>query len=47
MRGAHGGNMDRRKFILGSAGAPMTADDVTAVVAYLDSHYGKAAPAAP
>jgi cytochrome c5 len=28
-------------------GAPMTADDVTAVVAYLDSHYGKVAPAAP
>jgi cytochrome c5 len=28
-------------------GAPMTADDVTAVVAYLDSHYGKGAPAAP
>ena len=28
-------------------GAPMTADDVTAVVAYLDSHYGKVTPAAP
>jgi len=28
-------------------GAPMTADDVTAVVAYLDAHYGKGAPAAP
>ena len=28
-------------------GAPMTADDITAVVAYLDRHYGKAAPAAP
>ena len=28
-------------------GAPMTADDVATVVAYLDRHYGKAAPAAP
>ena len=28
-------------------GAPLTADDITAVVAYLDRHYGKAAPAAP
>ena len=28
-------------------GAPMTADDITAVVAYLDTHYGKGAPAAP
>jgi hypothetical protein len=28
-------------------GALMTADDVTAVVAYLDSHYGKVTPAAP
>ena len=28
-------------------GAPMTADDVIAVVAYLDSHYGKVAPTAP
>ncbi len=29
-------------------GAPVTADDVTIIVAYLDSHYGKAsAPASP
>jgi cytochrome c5 len=28
-------------------GAPMTADDVAAVVAYLDTHYGKGAPATP
>ena len=28
-------------------GAPMTADDVATVVAYLDTHYGKGAPAAP
>jgi cytochrome c5 len=28
-------------------GAPLTADDITAVVAYLDAHYGKVAPAAP
>ena len=28
-------------------GAPLTADDITAVVAYLDTHYGKGAPAAP
>jgi cytochrome c5 len=28
-------------------GAPMTADDITAVVGYLDAHYGKGAPAAP
>ena len=28
-------------------GAPLTADDITAVVAYLDRHYGKAALAAP
>ncbi len=28
-------------------GAPMTADDVTAVVAYLDNHYGKVVPTAP
>lgn len=28
-------------------GAPMTADDVATVVAYLDIHYGKGAPAAP
>ena len=28
-------------------GAPLTPDDVTAVVAYLDTHYGKGAPAAP
>ena len=28
-------------------GAPLTADDITAVVAYLDRHYGKGAPAAP
>jgi len=28
-------------------GAPLTAEDITAVVAYLDTHYGKSAPAAP
>jgi hypothetical protein len=28
-------------------GAPLTAEDITAVVAYLDAHYGKGAPAAP
>ena len=28
-------------------GAPMTIDDVAAIVAYLDTHYGKGAPAAP
>jgi cytochrome c5 len=28
-------------------GAPLTAEDTTAVVAYLDAHYGKGAPAAP
>ena len=29
-------------------GAPLTAEDITAVVAYLDSHYGKeSAPASP
>ena len=28
-------------------GAPMTADDITVVVGYLDAHYGKGAPAAP
>ena len=28
-------------------GAPLTADDITAVVAYLDTHYGKVTPAAP
>ena len=28
-------------------GAPMTADDINAVVGYLDAHYGKGAPAAP
>ena len=28
-------------------GAPLTADDITVVVAYLDAHYGKGAPAAP
>ena len=28
-------------------GAPMTADDVAAVVAYLETHYGKGAPATP
>ena len=28
-------------------GAPMTADDVATVVAYLDTHYGKGAPATP
>ena len=28
-------------------GAPLTAEDITAVVAYLDTHYGKGAPAAP
>ncbi|MGB7738508.1 MAG: hypothetical protein WBM03_05290 [Steroidobacteraceae bacterium] len=29
-------------------GAPLAADDITAVVAYLDSHYGKeSAPASP
>ena len=28
-------------------GAPLTADDITAVVAYLHTHYGKGAPAAP
>jgi hypothetical protein len=28
-------------------GAPLTAEDITAVVAYLDTHYGKVAPAAP
>ena len=28
-------------------GAPLTADDITAVVAYFDTHYGKGAPAAP
>jgi hypothetical protein len=28
-------------------GAPMTADDINAIVGYLDAHYGKGAPAAP
>jgi cytochrome c5 len=28
-------------------GAPLTAEDATAVVAYLDSHYGKGAAPAP
>jgi cytochrome c5 len=28
-------------------GAPLTAEDITAVVAYLDTHYGKVVPAAP
>jgi len=28
-------------------GAPMTAYDGTAAVAYLESHYGKGTPAAP
>jgi cytochrome c5 len=28
-------------------GAPLTAADITTVVAYLDTHYGKVAPAAP
>jgi cytochrome c5 len=28
-------------------GAPLTADELTIVVAYLDSHYGKGTPAAP
>jgi cytochrome c5 len=28
-------------------GAPLTVEDITAVVAYLDTHYGKVAPAAP
>jgi cytochrome c5 len=28
-------------------GAPLTTDDVNVVVAYLDRHYGKIAPAAP
>ena len=28
-------------------GAPLTAEDFTAVVAYLDTHYGKSTPAAP
>jgi cytochrome c5 len=27
-------------------GAPLTADDITTVVGYLDSHYGKTPPAA-
>jgi mono/diheme cytochrome c family protein len=28
-------------------GAPITAEDTTAIVAYLDRHYGKGAPPAP
>jgi cytochrome c5 len=28
-------------------GAPLTADELNIVVAYLDSHYGKGTPAAP
>jgi cytochrome c5 len=28
-------------------GAPLTAEDITVVVAYLDTHYGKVVPAAP